>query len=197
MVEREDIIHIPYDSEDLREEMSRVDSLDKFRFLLKETLPDVPVNAFVYDFAAQIDLHELFAAYGHKTKIDKETPVLILKHPGETNAGTKTIGGTSSIEPYRFRLRDKDHIYYFSKEQREEPLEVRFADTVTQVFPAVKHNVSPLNRVPINGGESQGYDYRHSLWQPNSHGIFRGVGIGNGRMGDLRLPRVYGPTSSQ
>ncbi len=176
MVEREEF-HIPYDSEDLREEIARVDSLGKFRYVLHDILPGVPVDAFTYDFAAQIDLRAKFEQYGHKTKTDKETPVIILKEPGSTNAGTETIGGTTAIEPYRFRLDDADHIYYFNRFPKQEPLHVRFMDTETQIFPPSVHSIHPLQRVPVSGGMSQSYSYEKQLWLPSNQGIFRGVGI--------------------
>lgn len=195
MVERESSVDGTYESEELLHEMRHIDSLPQFRVLLTETLPEVPVDAFVYDFAAQIELQELFGKYAHKTRTDKETPVIILKEQGETDAGAQTIGGTKAIEPYRFRLKDDAYIYYFNEVPKNEPLQIRFMDNETQIFPTAHQDMYPLNRVPVVQGTAQRYDYKERLWVPNGQGIFRGIGAGNRRMGDVRLPRVYGQTN--
>ncbi|MGI8420023.1 MAG: hypothetical protein ACR2LN_05275 [Candidatus Levyibacteriota bacterium] len=194
MIEQQENWPSLYDSEDLREEMGRVDSLAKFIALVHDELPHVPVQAFLYDFGAQLDLLALMEAYSHHTRSDKEPSVVILKKPGETDSGTKTIGGTTAIEPYRFRLDDKEHIYFFNQIPQGESLTLRFMDPETQIFPKPQSHVTvyPLNRVPRNEGHAQRYNYRTGVWEASGQGIFRGEGIGNLRMNKLHLPRVYG-----
>ncbi|MGH7203260.1 MAG: hypothetical protein ACREHC_02350 [Candidatus Levyibacteriota bacterium] len=192
MTERVDREPSEYDSEALRAAISEVDSLSKFVALVKEKLPHVPVEAFLYDFGAQFDLVMLMEQYSHQTRTDKETPVVILKEPGKTHADRETIGGTNAIEPHRFRLQDKEHIYFFNQLPQGDPLEVRFMDPETQVFPEQKSLIYPVNRVPSEGGLAERYNYGAKLWEVSGQGIYRGEGIGNLRIdGTLRLPRVY------
>lgn len=176
-----------HDAGALHKVMDGIDSLPKFRALLQETLPTVTVEHMLNDFAAQIKLQELFGLYGHKTRSDyysKETPVVILKKEGETDAGRKTIGGTAFIEPRRFRLDDPDHIYYFNQVPQTDPMIIKIGDD--------RHNFWGLNRVAVTGGTAEKYNYGAQFWQSNDQGVFKGVGIGNSRMSGVQLPRIHG-----
>lgn len=193
MVEQRVGLHEAYDSDTLRGKIAEVSSLDEYRALLRDTLPNVPVEAFLYDFAAQLDLVEVMHRYAAKTKVEKETPVVILKEPGRTDAGTPTKGGTTMSEAMRFRLHDPHHIYYYNRFPQTEPLKITFIG----VENANAVELYPLNRVPDEGGVAQVYDYTLRLWQPNGQGTFQGVGQSS-RTGGARLQRVYdGTTPSQ
>lgn len=190
MSERFIPLEVVYNRDDFLEQMDRVASLGQFRELTKNILPGISVNGFLYDFEAQIKLHDLMMRYAHKTKLDKETPVIILKTPGKTETKRPLIGGTSASEVYRFRLHDIgfEHIYYFSQRPASAPITLKFLPTNNQ---AQTHEIYPLNRVPVIGGPSQSYDYALRLWQPNGQGFFTGVNQGNVRMNGVHLPRVY------
>jgi hypothetical protein len=191
MVERVIPLDVAYDSDDFREEMARVGSLDQFREFTAKVLPTISVNGFLYDFAAQIELRALMEDYAPKTKSDQETPVVILKENVESPTDRILYGGTTAIEPYRFRLHDigVQHLYYFEHIPTQDPLTVRFLAYGGQE--EQEHDIYPLSRVPAEGGLAYSFDYDVRLWQPNGNGRFRGIGMGNARMGDIRLPRRY------
>lgn len=178
---------------DLPKRLDTVSSLSEFRHVMHTLLPQISIDDFLYSFESQVKLEELFHMYGHKTRSGfdaKEIPVVILKSQGKTDAGTKTISGTVAIEPYRFKLDDPDHIYYFNQYPQSEPFFAKIDGDEPQMH--------ALNRVPVTEGVSQHYDYRSLLWVPNNQGIFRGVGLGNSRVGRTPLPRLISkPTSQQ
>jgi hypothetical protein len=165
-----------YDKAALHEAMAEeYMPIDNFRTLLRRRLPKVPVADFLDDFAAQDRLQELFDVHERKLKSDaysKETPVIILKAEGETDAAGRPIfGGTIAIEPRRFRLADPAHIYYFTQ----------VPELTTVTVNEEQYEVNPLNRVPVDGGLSEQYDYASRTWKAIGKGRFRGAGKGNNR----------------
>jgi hypothetical protein len=165
--------------------MDGIASLPEFRAFLSTALPTVPVEELLHDFVAQTKLQELFGIYDHKIRSDyysKQTPVLILKKEGETDSGRKTLGGTALIEPRRFRLQDPDHIYYFNQVPQNDPMIIHIDGQRREHW--------AINRVAVHGGPAERYDYGSQQWLSNKQGSFRGVGLGNTRIGEARLPRV-------
>lgn len=177
---------------DLPKRLDTVSSLPDFRHLVHTLLPQISVDDFLYNFESQIRLEELFRMYGHKTRSGfdaKEIPVVILNSEGQTDAGTKTISGTVAIEPFRFKLADPDHIYYFNQHRQ--------SGSFFATIDGEEKQMPALNRVPILGGGSEQYDYESLLWVTNNRGVFRGSGLGNNRTGDIQLPRIVERSTSQ
>ena len=165
--------------------IEKVSTLPKFKSLIGYLQEEVKIESLLEDRVSQARLDVLLSVYGERSERGKNSPMVVLKEEREEGG----LGATVSLEHHRFQLNDNEYLYYFSvgqpkdaskflRDQDVVPVE-EFADWRLVVEDDFK---KPINRVPLDGGIDQLYNYHSCEWEENGQGTHTGRGTWNKRM---------------
>jgi hypothetical protein len=168
----------------LRDEIN-ANSKPEFYSMLEIMQKEVTIDALLGDRVAQAKLDVLLSAYGERSERGRNLPMVVLKEERDEGG----LGATVSLEHHRFQLNDNEYLYYFSARQPKDASKfLRDKDVVpVEEYEDWRLVVEddfrkPINRVPMDGGVAQRYNYHSDEWEENGQGTHTGRGTWNNRI---------------